>query len=383
MASQRADRAMDIVILGLAITSSWGNGHATTYRSLAKGLHGLGHRILFLEREQPWYAAHRDAPDLPYCETRLYSDLAELQARYETRLRSADAVIVGSYVHEGAAVCRWVLERAQGVRMFYDIDTPVTLAKLRTDGCDYLQRSQIPQFDAFLSFTGGPTLQYLESEFGAQRALPLYCSVDVDSYRPLPQAGIPYDLGYMGTYSADRQSGLERLLNAPAKHLRDRSFAVVGAQYPAQLRWPDNVVRIDHLPPHRHPSFYCAQRFTLNLTREDMKRAGYSPSVRLFEAAACGVPIISDEWPGLSQFLRPGKEILIAHGAADVIAYLRDCSETRRRELAEAARAHVLNAHSSARRAAELESYILAALRDCTAGLASGAGEGVPRMLAS
>jgi spore maturation protein CgeB len=350
-------RSIDIVVLGLAITSSWGNGHATTYRSLVKGLQRRGHRVLFLERDQPWYAAHRDAPELPYCETQLYSGIAELQSRYASRVRNADAVIVGSYVPDGALVCRWVLDIARGVRMFYDIDTPVTLSRLEDDSCDYLRRNQVPHFDALLSFTGGPTLQRLESQFGARRALPLYCSVDVDSYRPSAMRH-GYDLGYMGTYSADRQPGLEQFLNAPARLLPQHDFAVVGAQYPTTLQWPDNVARMDHLPPDRHADFYCSQRFTLNLTRDDMKRAGYSPSVRLFEAAACGVPIVSDDWPGLDTVLRADEEILIARSSEDVVGYVRDYGEAQRCRIGEAGRARVAVAHSSARRAAELEHYI-------------------------
>ncbi len=355
-------QSIDIVIVGLAITSSWGNGHATTYRSLIKGLHQLGARVLFLERDQPWYADNRDAPRSPYCETQLYSDLDDLRRRFAARVQSADAVIVGSYVQDGRAVCDWVLEHACGVRAFYDIDTPVTLARLRTDECDYLRADQIPSFDLMLSFTGGPILEQLESRFGARRAAPLYCSVDVDAYRPQAvQQSI--DLGYMGTYSPDRQPGLETLLNAPARELSSRGFLVVGAQFPRSLQWPRNVRRVEHLAPSEHARFYSQQRYTLNVTRSDMRRAGYSPSVRLFEAAACGTPIISDDWPGIAEVLTPGQEILIAAGASDVIRILEEVSESDRQRMARAARERVLAAHSGAQRAAELERLLDAARR--------------------
>lgn len=350
----------EIIFIGLSITSSWGNGHATTYRSLIRGLHRRGHRVLFLEHDQPWYASNRDAPILPYCHSRLYADVDELRARYTPRIRAAAAVIVGSYVHQGRDVCDWVLERAGGVKAFYDIDTPVTLSRLQNDSCEYLRASQVPQFDVMLSFTGGPTLQRLEDEFGARCARPLYCSVDVDQHRPAASKK-DLELGYLGTYSVDRQPALEELLNQPARRLPKQRFAVVGAQYPEDLAWPKNVQRVDHMAPDQHAMFYSRQRFTLNLTRADMRKAGYSPSVRLFEAAACGTPIISDDWVGLGEVLEPGKEILIAHSAADVTRYLQDVSDAETRDIAEAARERVCAEHSSAHRAAELENYLAAA----------------------
>ncbi len=347
----------EIVFIGLSITSSWGNGHASTYRSLLHGLHRRGHRVLFLERDQPWYASNRDAPILPYCQSRLYTDVDELRARFTPRIRAAAAVIVGSYVHDGRRVCDWVLNHAKGVKAFYDIDTPVTLAKLKNDSCDYLRVSQIPQFDLMLSFTGGPTLQRLEREFGAKSAQPLYCSVDVDQHRP-KEMRRDIELGYLGTYSEDRQPSLEQLLNEPARRLPKRRFAVVGPQYPAKLIWPKNVQRVDHMAPDSHPLFYSRQRFTLNLTRSDMRKAGYSPSVRLFEAAACGTPIISDEWVGIGDVLEPGTEILLARSADDVTRYLEELSDEQAQQVASAARERICAEHSSAHRAEQLESYL-------------------------
>ncbi len=350
-------QSLDIVVIGLAISSSWGNGHATTYRSLLKGMQRRGHRVTFLERDQPWYAQHRDAPSLNYCATQLYCDQADLRNRFATLIRHADAVIVGSYVAEGRSIIGWVLEEAKGVRAFYDIDTPVTLANLPGDNCSYLAREQIPEFDLLLSFTGGPTLSTLQSTYGARLAAPLYCSVDAERYRDLH---IPrnIDLGYMGTYSADRQPGLESLLNEPARQLGECRFSVVGAQYPRELLWPANVQRLEHLSPDEHPHFYSQQRFTLNLTRADMRAAGYSPSVRLFEAAACGTPIISDRWPGLTELLAEHEEILIADQTADVVGYLRHVGDTQARRLAAAARARVLASHTGDRRAEELEFWL-------------------------
>jgi spore maturation protein CgeB len=352
--------SLDIVFIGLAITSSWGNGHATTYRSLVKGLGLRGHRITFLEQDRPWYAQHRDQPRSTHCETQLYADLEDLQDRFHTHVRNADAVIVGSYVNDGRQVCDWVLREARGVRAFYDIDTPVTLRGVRDDSCTYLAAAQIAAFDLMLSFTGGPTLALLENAFAARRAMPLYCSVDLDHYRP-QRVEPELALAYMGTYSDDRQPGVEAFLNQPARALPQHRFMVVGAQYPRSIDWPRNVRHREHLAPDRHARFYASQRFTLNLTRADMRAAGYSPSVRLFEAAACGTPIISDAWPGLAEIFRPNEEIVVAQCSSDVIDCLRFMSDAERQRLAASARERAAAEHSSARRAEQLEHYIFEA----------------------
>jgi spore maturation protein CgeB len=347
-----------ITILGLSITSSWGNGHATTYRALVRELSARGHDILFLERDVPWYAANRDLPRPPHGCTRLYQDLADLKQRFGGKIEEADLVIVGSYVPDGAEVGEWVTRTAHGLTAFYDIDTPVTLAKLARGEEEYLTPELIPQYQLYLSFTGGPTLQRLEQEFGSPMARPLYCSVDPDLYYPEPTEN-RWDLGYMGTYSDDRQPGLDRFLLQPARTWQDGRFVVAGPQYPKKMRWPRNVQRIQHLPPKRHRGFYNAQHFTLNLTRADMIAAGFSPSVRLFEAAACGTPIISDCWEGIETLFEPGLEILIARSSSDVLQWIHDMPEEQRRALGQRARSRVLAEHTAAHRAAELEGYAL------------------------
>ncbi|HYC92778.1 MAG TPA: glycosyltransferase [Thermoanaerobaculia bacterium] len=348
---------MKIVILGLSITSSWGNGHATTYRALVRELAARGHEITFLERDVPWYAAHRDLRKPPYCATHLYGSLAALKRRFRGLVRDADAVIVGSYVPEGIAAGEWVVSTANGVTAFYDIDTPVTMAALERGQCEYLAPELIPRYDLYLSFTGGPILDRIERQYGSPAALPLYCSVDPALYFP-ERIDRDYDLGYLGTYSDDRQPTLRRLLLQAATRWRDGKFVVAGPQYPETIRWPKNVTRIDHIPPDQHRAFYNAQRFTLNVTRAAMIQAGYAPSVRLFEAAACGVPIISDAWPGLETIFEPGREILVARTTEDALAYAREMDERERHQVGKRARQRVLREHTAAHRAAELESHL-------------------------
>jgi spore maturation protein CgeB len=353
----KAAKPLNIVIIGLSITSSWGNGHATTYRGLMRELVAAGCDVLFLERDAPWYAAHRDLPFPPFGETVLYESTAELKARFASEVRDADLVIVGSYVPEGIEVGHWVTRTARGVTAFYDIDTPVTLDGLGTDKVTYLSRGLIRRYQLYLSFTGGPVLARLEREFGAPMARALYCSVDPRTYYPEPREP-QWSLGYMGTYSEDRQPVLERLLIEPARRRGDARFVVAGAQYPAARPWPRNVTHVEHVPPAQHRAFYTSQRFTLNLTRASMVGAGYSPSVRLFEAAACGTPIISDRWKGLDTFFEPGREILLAATADDVLRHLERVSEAERAQIAARALARVLSHHTSRQRAAELRRYV-------------------------
>jgi spore maturation protein CgeB len=352
-----------IVIAGLSITSSWGNGHATTYRALVRALAERGHDVLFLERNVEWYANHRDLPEPPYARTILYDSLEELQQRHREDVRQADCVIVGSYVPEGIAVGEWVLHTANGLTAFYDIDTPVTLAALEGRGqAEYIAAAQVPRYDIYLSFSGGPVLDRVEQKHGSPMARALYCSFDPQCYRPA-RVEPRWDLGYMGTYSSDRQPALQRLLLDAAGQLPQGHFAVAGASYPSSIGWPANVEYMEHIPQSAHRDFYTAQRFTLNLTRAEMVRLGHSPSVRLFEAAACGIPIISDVWEGLDAFFTPGSEILLADSTDDTLRFLRDIPELERRAIGERGRNRVMRAHTPRHRAQELEGYIAAAAR--------------------
>ncbi len=328
-----------------------------------------GHDVLFLERDVPWYADNRDLPDPAFGRTELYESLAELQDRFARAVREADLVIVGSYVPDGIAVGEWVLSTASGVTAFYDIDTPVTLAKLERGKNEYISRGLVMRYHLYLSFTGGPTLERLEKKYFSPRARVLYCSVDPEAYCP-GRVPMKWDLGYLGTYSGDRQAALEDLMLAPARDWTTGRFVVAGPLYPKTIEWPRNVDRIDHLAPAEHREFYNAQRFTLNVTRADMVRAGYSPSVRLFEAAACGTPIISDYWRGLGEVFDIGTEVLVSRSAAQTLEIIRSYPEEERLLIGERLRARVLREHTYRHRAEQLEGYVWGRLSACS-GLAS------------
>ncbi|MGI9180733.1 MAG: CgeB family protein [Longimicrobiaceae bacterium] len=352
---------MKLVVFGLSLSSSWGNGHATTYRALLRAFARRGHEVVFYEWNAPWYGgANRDLADPDFCRLELYADWERIAPQALAEAREADAGLVGSYVREGQRVIDDLAGAGIEPLFFYDIDTPVTVANLRSGGADYLRADQVPLFARYLSFTGGPFLQeVIEGELGARDARPLYCSVDAEHYRPMePDPELRADLAYMGTYAADRQPAIERFLIEPARQLPEMRFLVAGPQYPLEIEWPASVRLLSHLPPARHSAFYASAAWQLNATRADMVAAGWSPSVRLFEAGACGAPVISDSWAGIEQLFTPGVEILLPGSAEEVVEILRATHPDDRRAIGEAFRARVQREHTSAQRAAELEAYL-------------------------
>lgn len=355
---------MKITIFGLSITSSWGNGHATTFRALCSALHARGHRIVFFEREVEWYRNNRDLPEPSFCSMRFYEDWKSVLPMVRRELQDSDVAVVGSYFPDGIAALDEVLDSGVPVKTFYDIDTPITVMFLRQDAAtDYLLPRHLPELDIYFSFTGGSLLWEIENRFGARRALPLYCSVDPERHQSLPPSpAFACDLSYMGTYAPDRQAKIDQLLCAPAASLPGHTFIVAGPQYPEAITWPGNVERITHLNPEHHAQFYCSSRMTLNVTRREMVMAGFSPSVRLFEAAACGAAIVSDNWPGLETFFAPGQEILLPGDARDVERYIVNYSDAELKKIGQAARERVLAAHTNEARAIQFETAAEAVL---------------------
>jgi spore maturation protein CgeB len=348
---------MKLTIFGLSITSSWGNGHATTFRALCEALHRRGHKIVFFEHNLEWYQNNRDLPEPSYCNVKIFASWQEILPTVRAELRDTDVAMVGSYFPDGIAALEEVFSSNVPVKTFYDIDTPVTVRSLTEHGrAEYLLKEHLPELDIYFSFTGGPMLRRLEQELGAPFAVPLYCSVDPEKHRELPaNPRFACDMSYMGTYAPDRQPKIDELLCAPACELSQQKFIVAGPQYPAEIAWPGNVERIMHLNPRYHAELYSSSRITLNVTRREMVLAGYSPSVRLFEGAACAATIASDNWPGLETFLSPGREILLPVGSDDVVRFLRDYDPSELRRIGRAARERVLASHTSDVRAGEFE----------------------------
>jgi spore maturation protein CgeB len=347
-------RNLQILFFGLTISSSWGNGHATPYRALLRALQRLGVDAVFYERDAPYYATHRDFDSCDYCELVLYNDWDTIRQSALRRAQSSDVVLTGSYLPEGARISRELLELDSPLHVFYDLDTPITLDRMQNGGVDYLRADLIPQFDLYLSFTGGNILQVLEQYYGAQRAQPLYGCVDPDIYAQIArQDRFSCDLSFMGTYAPDRAGSIRELFLTPAETSPSQAFLLAGSMYPAHWRWPTNVKRVEHVAPFDHPALYSSSRATLNLTRKQMAHSGYCPSGRFFEASACGTPLLTDEWDGLDCFFDTREELIVVRTAEDVAHALQlpDAELARR---AARARERTLDEHTGLHRAKQL-----------------------------
>ncbi len=349
---------MKIVIFGLTLSSSWGNGHATPYRALLRGLDRLGHRVTFYEKDVEYYYWRRDFREVDYCELVLYLEWSDVRQRALRDAAEADAVIVGSFCPKGARIADEVLARARPLKVFYDLDTPVSLKELARGDLDYLRRDQLPAYDLVLSFTGGAALEELEWRWGARVARPLYGCVDPDVYQRVePSADFSCALSFMGTHSQDREQKARELFLGVAVRLPCKSFLLAGTLYPTEWRFPENVRRVDHVRPARHPEFYSSSRATLNLTRGDMAANGWCPSGRFFEAAACGTPLFSDWFAGLDDFFTDGEELRIVRSTEDVLAAMQ-LSDSELAAMARRARERTLDQHAGSRRAQELLGYL-------------------------
>jgi spore maturation protein CgeB len=347
---------MKIVIFGLTISSTWGNGHATLWRGLCSALIRRGHRLVFFEHDVPYYAENRDLNDLPGGALVLYRSWHEAIGEAERQLADADAGLVTSYCPHGVAATQVLLGSRAVCKAFYDLDTPITLARLGSgQAMPWIGSRGLRDFDLVLSFTGGRALEELRAQLGARRVVPLYGSVDPKVHRPVePVAHYRADLSYLGTFASDRQAALEALFVDPARRLPAKRFVIGGAMYPHDFPWCANIFFVRHLPAAEHPAFFSSSRLTLNVTRKPMAAMGYCPSGRLFEAAACGCPVLSDAWEGIEAFYEPGREILIARSTDDALAALQ-ADEAELRRIAAAARERTRHEHTADHRAAELE----------------------------
>jgi spore maturation protein CgeB len=350
--------SLKIVVFGLTISSSWGNGHATPYRALLRAMHRAGHDVTFYERDMPYYARRRDFDAADFCRLIVYSAWEDIRRQAQCDFRDADAVIHASYCVEGARIIDELSDSGGALRVFYDLDTPITLEKLAASDCEYLRPDQIPGFDLYLSWCGGTLLSELEKRWHARRVRPLYGCVDPETHARV-EVPEPYRcrMSYMGTYAADRQQKFEDLFLDPVRQRPAERFVLAGSLYPEHTAWPRNLWRYPHVSPQDHSALYSGSRITLNLTRDTMARAGHCPSGRLFEAAACGTPIVSDWFEGLDDFFSPQSEILIARDTSEVLQAL-DSSDEELSRIATRALDRTIAEHTGDHRAQQLIGYL-------------------------
>lgn len=359
--AEKGKALMRIIIFGLTITSSWGNGHATIWRGLCRALHKRGHNIVFFEKNVSYYADNRDLTEFEGADIILYNDWSEIISYAGKALLNADVGLVSSYCPDGVAASELVNNSNASVKIFYDLDTPITLKTLSEKGAvPYIGKRGLQDFDLVLSYTGGDAITGLKNKLKAKNAVPLYGCADPDFHYPVPfSKDYRADFSYLGTYAPDRQQALMEFFIKPAKQMPHKKFLIGGSQYPEDFPWAENIHFIDHVRPPEHPAFYCSSPFTLNITRGTMAQMGYSPSGRLFEAASCGVPIISDYWTGIEKFFTPGSEIIIVKKSEDVIEALNMLDDNRIK-ISERAREKVLSEHTAEHRAAEFENILSA-----------------------
>jgi len=349
-----------LVIFGLTISSSWGNGHATLWRGLCAALARRKHHVVFFERDVPYYALHRDFDEIPGGRLIIYPDWRAALDQARDHLADAEVAVVTSYCPDGISASELVLD-SSALKVFYDLDTPVTL-ELLSNGMplSYIGSAGLSGFDLVLSYTGGAAAEDLRSRLGARRVEPLYGSVDPTvHHRVAPAERYRADLSYIGTYAEDRQESLDALFLEPARRMPERRFLIAGAKYPPTFAWSDNLFFVQHIAPPDHSALYSSSRLTLNVTRRAMARMGYCPSGRLFEAAACATPILSDAWEGLEKFFEPEREILLARHTDDTISALRMADDELER-IGRRARERTIAEHSATARAQQLEEILTA-----------------------
>jgi spore maturation protein CgeB len=351
-----AEDGMKLVIFGLSITSSWGNWHAIWWRGLVRALARRGHDVVFMERASEVHANHRDLDLEPPIDFELvwFPSWTEVVPTVRRHLREADAAIVSSRCPD--AVPAGDELRASGVplKVFYELSAPNTLARFEAgDDVPHLPPRGLRGFDLVLSTAGGPALEGLRSRLGATLVASLPVGVDPEVRRAPPGGAIERyrgDLGYLGAYAADRRDKLDRLLFDVAARAPNKSFVVGGALYPADRIWASNIRFIPEVPVEEVPAFLAGSALALNVTPPAAARIGHGASLRLLEAAAAGIPVLSDPWPGMKRFLTPGKEILVAETSDQVLEALA-LPATELLAIGRRAKERVLDEHTADKRA--------------------------------
>src|SRR5215207_3296075 len=355
---------MKLVLFGSSLVSAYWNGAATYYRGICKAMHARGHQVVFVEPDLYERQRHRDLLDNPeYAEVRVCDGWDELR-------REVDRAAGADLVAKCSGVGGWDLELAEAVLdaqrpgslvTFWDVDAPQTLAAAFAEPPDApgTFRRLIPCYDMILLYGGGPPVQSAYAELGASVAHLVYNAVDPDEYFPVSaEPGKTCDLLFMGNRMPDREQRVRELFFRAAELAPDLSFVLGGngwADYPL----PPNVRYVGHVPTADHRAWNCSARLVLNINRADMAATGFSPPTRVFEAAGCGSCVVTDAWQGIETFFEPADEVLVAHTAEDIVTYLRSTSPEQARNIGSAARQRVLNDHTYAARAMDLEHVLL------------------------
>jgi spore maturation protein CgeB len=352
-----------IFVFGSSIVSSYWNGAATYYRGCYKYLAKSGHSIVFAEPDAYGRQQHRDSGDFSYVETVVYSPGDDLDAML-AQAASADVVIK----HSGIGVDDEQLEarvldcQPHSVVIFWDVDAPATIARVSADSHDPF-RSAISRYDAILTYGGGPSARSGYMKLGARSYYSIYNGLDPETHYPVPpDPNFASDVVFIGNRLPDRELRVEELFLRAAELAPRKQFLLGGAGW-GDKRLPANVRWIGHVPTAEHNRINCSAGMVLNVNRSSMSDFGFSPPTRIFEVAGAGACLVCDDWPGIDDCFRPGREILVVRTAKDIVDALERLDATTRRSFGEALRARALRDHTYAQRAAQAEQ----AFRDCFA----------------
>jgi spore maturation protein CgeB len=355
-------RQLDIAFFGSSLVSAYWNGAATYYRGLVRELAARGHRITFYEPDAYDRQKHRDMADPPWANVIVYSGTDEADVhRVLEHARHADVVVKAS----GVGVWDQLLERevirskrASTLSVFWDVDAPATLDRLRRDPTDVF-RALVPKYDLVFTYGGGPPIVRGYESFGARRCVPIYNALDPTTHHPTePDARWAASLSLLANRLPDRERRVEEFFFKPAELLPDESFLLGGSGW-GDRKLPPNVRSVGHVYTADHNALNASAHAVLNVARDSMASCGHSPATRIFEAAGAGACIVTDAWEGIEQFLTPDSEILVAETGEDVARHLRALTKERARSIGDAAKRRVLGEHTYARRARQVEALLL------------------------
>lgn len=354
---------MKIFAFGSSIVSSYWNGAATYYRGCYKYLARLGHEITFAEPDAYGRQQHRDTDDFSYVESVVYSPGSSIDEML-ARAAGADVIVKHSGIGvDDETLERRVLELGQdSVITFWDVDAPATLARMHNDPNDAF-RISMPQYDAVLTYGGGPWCREQYLAFGARAYFSMYNGLDPETHYPVPpDPSLTCDVAFLGNRLPDREARVEELF-LHAAELAPESRFLLGGEGWADKLMPANVRYIGHVPTADHNRVNCSAGMVMNINRASMAQSGFSPPTRVFEVAGAGTCLLCDDWPGIDDCFEPDKEILVVRTAQDVVDALVTYDTAARRRIGEAFHARALRDHTYAQRAAQADQ----AFRECIA----------------
>lgn len=347
-----------LAFFGSSLVSAYWNGAATYYRGIIRALHDRGFAVTFYEPDAFDRQAHRDMPDPDWARVVVYSADGEGGAnRALDAARGADIVVKAS----GVGVFDELLEaavvdvrRPGGLAIYWDVDAPATLDRLRANPSDPL-RALIPQYDLILTYGGGPPVVAAYEAVGARMCVPVYNALDTSTHFPVPKdPRFTATLGFLGNRLPDRERRVEAFFLDAAARLPGEPFLMGGSGWDDKAV-PGNVRYVGHVYTRDHNAFNCTPQAVLNISRDSMARYGFSPATRVFEAAGAGACLITDQWEGIDSFLEPDREVLVASSGEEVAAHVAALGASRAKAIGAAARKRVCAEHTYAQRAAQVE----------------------------